>query len=159
MKFLSMGKVVLRSLFGKPSTYGYPFTPREYPDTLRGAIGIDIDACIFCGLCARKCPTDAIEVNRQEKSWTIKRMQCVYCSYCVDTCMKNCLWTEHTHVVPDTVKQVDTYKQEPPEAEEEAAEEQLETPASTEASLGQTDSESAGQAETPEPQEGEPADA
>jgi formate hydrogenlyase subunit 6/NADH:ubiquinone oxidoreductase subunit I len=115
MNFLAMGKVVLRSLFGKPSTYAYPFAPREYPEALRGKIEIDIDECIFCGICSRKCPTDAIEVNRDEKTWTISRMQCVYCSACVDTCPKKCLSNERSHVTPNTEKQVDTFTPAPPE--------------------------------------------
>ena len=47
---------VLKALFKKPATSGYPFNKREYPERTRGSIVIDIDGCIFCGLCEKKCP-------------------------------------------------------------------------------------------------------
>ena len=29
----------------------------------------DLDVCVFCTLCARKCPAEAITVDRAEKKW------------------------------------------------------------------------------------------
>lgn len=54
MKFTS---VALKNLFSKPATRPYPEQPREYPDRTRGHVEVDIDTCVLCSLCARKCPT------------------------------------------------------------------------------------------------------
>ena len=77
-------KIAMSNLFSKPATYGYPFVKRIYPERYRGQVAIDIDACIFCGMCMRKCPSGAIQVDRAAKSWTIERMGCVQCSNCVE---------------------------------------------------------------------------
>ena len=119
MANLKIGRMVLRSLFKKPATLMYPVIPREWKERTRGRIEIDIDDCIFCGICSRKCPTDAITVDREAKSWTIARMGCIQCSCCVETCPKNCLVNEAGYTAPDTEKQVDTFVKE--EAEEASA--------------------------------------
>ena len=109
MANLKIGKMVLRSLFGKPATKMYPVIPREWTDRTRGRIEIDIDTCIFCGICSRKCPTDAIKVDKTEKTWTIERMGCIQCSCCVEVCPKNCLINEAGYTSPDVEKIVDTF--------------------------------------------------
>ncbi len=47
--------------------------------------------CIYCGLCMRKCPMEAITVDRASKSWTIDREKCVWCGLCVAGCPKKTL--------------------------------------------------------------------
>ncbi|MEG2638718.1 MAG: 4Fe-4S binding protein, partial [Clostridiales bacterium] len=69
MAAFKMGKVVLRSLFKKPATLMYPVVPREYTPITKGHMTIDIDTCIFCGLCAKKCPTNAITIDREARTW------------------------------------------------------------------------------------------
>ncbi len=49
------------------------------------------DACIFCGKCARNCSSQAISVNRKEKSWQIDMAKCVRCGECVKGCPKDCM--------------------------------------------------------------------
>jgi CO/xanthine dehydrogenase Mo-binding subunit/Pyruvate/2-oxoacid:ferredoxin oxidoreductase delta subunit len=49
------------------------------------------DSCIFCGLCARTCPAQAIQVNRSEKTWAIDRQSCLHCGMCSNQCPKKCL--------------------------------------------------------------------
>jgi formate hydrogenlyase subunit 6/NADH:ubiquinone oxidoreductase subunit I len=109
MANLKIGKMVLRSLFHKPATQMYPVIPREWKERTRGRIEIDIDACIFCGICSRKCPTDAITVDRTAKTWTISRMGCIQCSCCVEVCPKSCLTNVAGYTTPDTQKIVDTF--------------------------------------------------
>ena len=115
MAFWKMGKTVLSSLFKKPATLMYPVVPREYKDRTRGHIDIDEQECILCGICQRKCPTDAITVSKQDRTWTIQRMQCIQCSCCVEVCPKKCLSNENTYTTPDVKKVVDTH--DIPEAE------------------------------------------
>jgi formate hydrogenlyase subunit 6/NADH:ubiquinone oxidoreductase subunit I len=88
----------------------YPVRPREWKERTRGHIAIDMDTCILCGICGKKCPTDAITVDRDSKTWSIKRMQCIQCSCCVEVCPKKCLVNEATYTTPAVHKIVDTFE-------------------------------------------------
>lgn len=133
MANLKIGGMILRSLFKKPATQMYPVIPKEWKERTRGRIEIDIDDCIFCGICARKCPTDAITVNRTAKTWTIERMGCVQCSCCVDVCPKSCLNNVAGYTSPDVVKIVDTFTkaEETPQVEEALKSDAVSVPEAT----------------------------
>jgi ech hydrogenase subunit F len=88
---LVMTKTIIKSLFKKPATTKYPFAPRTCIKGSRGSIAITISDCIFCGLCQRKCPTDAIAVDKKERTWQIDRLRCITCNSCVLACPKKCL--------------------------------------------------------------------
>ncbi|MFH0753022.1 MAG: 4Fe-4S dicluster domain-containing protein [Candidatus Omnitrophota bacterium] len=91
MYILEMGKIVLKNLFSKPVTERYPFVAKQHPVGARGKVNIEIDKCIYCGICQRKCPTAALVVSKEPKTWTIDRMRCISCNACVDVCPKKCL--------------------------------------------------------------------
>lgn len=121
MATIKIGKVVLKSLFKKPATLMYPVIPREWTANTRGHVEIDIDTCIACGICQKKCPTNAITVDRKARTWTIERMQCIQCGHCVRECPKSCLTMDPLYTEPGTEKVVDTFqlpaKEEAPAAE------------------------------------------
>ena len=100
----SIAKTVLKSLFKKPATLMYPVVDRKYSSNTRGALYIEIDKCIFCGICQRKCPAVALEVNRTEKTWTVDRKRCISCSSCVESCPKKCLHLHNKYTEPTTNK-------------------------------------------------------
>ena len=102
MSFFSMSKVVLKSLFQKPSTRNYPHDAAQPMAGSRGRIAIAAEQCIYCGLCAKKCPTAALSVKKPEKEWAIDRLRCIVCGYCVDVCPKKCL-TMKTSYSPPTI--------------------------------------------------------
>lgn len=108
MGAFKFAKTVLGSLFQKPATLMYPVVPREWQERTRGAIDIDKDACILCGICSRKCPTKAITVDRKAGFWEIQRMQCIQCGECVAECPKDCLIMNPKYTEPDAEKIVDT---------------------------------------------------
>lgn len=110
MAVLKMSKTALKSLFTKPATKMYPVVPKEYKERTRGAIDIDIESCIFCGICSRKCPSNAIKVTKAEKTWEIERMRCVQCNCCVEVCPKKCLSMNNKYTEPNTEKVKDTFK-------------------------------------------------
>ena len=49
------------------------------------------DACIYCGLCAKKCPVQAIQVDREQKKWTVNTSVCIQCGACAENCKKNAI--------------------------------------------------------------------
>jgi len=100
MSLFTMTGLVIKSLFRRPSTHRYPFEPRVPVAGMRGALTIDLGTCIFCGMCVRKCPAQALEVDRAAKRWTIDRLRCVSCGACVEACPKKCLQLSTAHGVP-----------------------------------------------------------
>ncbi len=106
---------VLKNLVSKPATRNYPFDKREPFKDSRGHIsGCDVEVCIFCGICQRKCPANAIIVNKAEKSWEIDQFKCVICNACVEVCPKKCIISSEEHksaqYTKDTLKLVQAPK-------------------------------------------------
>ena len=88
---------IFKNLTSKPATRQYPFERRAAFKDTRGHIGIDIDKCIFCGICSKKCPPGALVVNRAEKSWEIDPYKCIICNECEEVCPKKCIINYETH--------------------------------------------------------------
>ena len=99
---LKFAGTILRNLVHKPATKRYPTEAPVYFDRTRGHIEIDIDSCIFCGICSRRCPSNAITVKKDETSWGIERMRCIQCNSCVEVCPKKCLTMRNTYTDPST---------------------------------------------------------
>jgi formate hydrogenlyase subunit 6/NADH:ubiquinone oxidoreductase subunit I len=102
---------VLKNVISKPATRMYPFEQREAMKDARGALGeIEINKCIFCGICATKCPSIAIKVDKTERSWEFNRLKCIVCNVCVETCPVKCLHMDAPHLGPlltkDKIKRV-----------------------------------------------------
>lgn len=109
MSILSMSKILFKNLIHGPYTTLYPMKPKENFERTRGAIGIVVDNCIFCGICEKRCPTGAIKVDKTNSSWSIERFQCIQCSYCSEVCPKKCLKMENQYTAPAYVKARDEY--------------------------------------------------
>lgn len=110
MAIMDFTKIALKNLFSKPATKNYPAVPRKYPERSRGHVEINIEDCIMCGMCQRKCPSGAITVDRNTKTWTIERMGCVQCGNCVEGCPKKCLSIVPGYTEPSVQKVVDTFQ-------------------------------------------------
>jgi ech hydrogenase subunit F len=105
MPLRKISKTILKSMFGEPATLMYPARARTYPQASRGRISIEIEKCIFCGLCRRKCPTAAIWVNKEKKTWEIDRLKCITCSACIEACPKKCLGMRNKYSPAQTSRQ------------------------------------------------------
>ena len=116
-----LGKMTLRSLFKKPETVRYPYEEPQHPEAMKGRIGYDPADCIYCSICQKRCPTNAITVDKEAKTWTIDHFDCIQCSSCVRECPKNCLRMEPVLVHPAKEKSTETYCK-PELTEEERAE-------------------------------------
>lgn len=87
MGVFKLGGLTLKSLFSKRPTRRYPYEKREPFENARGQIDmIDIEKCIFCGMCQRKCPADSIIVDKNDSRWTYWPYKCIACGACVDVC-------------------------------------------------------------------------
>lgn len=51
----------------------------------------DPEKCVYCTLCAKKCPVGAIEVDRANKTWVLDAEKCVGCGTCAEACPKKCI--------------------------------------------------------------------
>ena len=91
---------IFKNLWNKPGTRRYPFEKREVPDQSRGHLDIEIDKCIFCGACQKRCPSNALAVSRTPKSWSVNHYACIICGYCVEVCPKKCLFLRKEHFTP-----------------------------------------------------------
>jgi len=65
---------------------------------------IDEEKCIGCGLCAKRCPMDAIEFVEEEKRVIFTPERCIGCGVCVHKCPADAIWLkkrdiEHTYPV------------------------------------------------------------
>lgn len=109
MGVLKMGGRLLSNIVHKPATRNYPAVPRQYTERTRGHIEFDPSNCILCNICGKKCPTEAIHVDKANRQMTINRMMCVQCGYCVDSCPKSCLSMKGEYTAPDVSKTVDTF--------------------------------------------------
>lgn len=97
---LKMFGTVVKNLFKKSACDMYPVKqPHAYENT-RGHIEIDAPNCILCSLCVKKCPTHALVVKREERTWEIDRGKCILCSRCVEACPKKCLLMQQKYSAP-----------------------------------------------------------
>lgn len=100
MRIFVMAKTVTRNLFQGYATLMYPKRQRVFTKITRGRVENDIARCIFCGLCAKRCPTYAIEVVKESKDWEIDRLKCCVCNLCVEICPVKCLSMENQYFPP-----------------------------------------------------------
>jgi ech hydrogenase subunit F len=99
MLFALAGRSLI-NLFRKPSTRRYPAEPYVPKVAARGSLQIAFDNCNLCTLCAKRCPTGALIVDRVSRYWEIDRMRCIVCGYCVESCPKSCLALSPVYSAP-----------------------------------------------------------
>ena len=126
MGSFKLGRMTLGSLFKKPETIQYPAQTKTPPAGLKGHIANDESTCILCGICQKRCPADAIVVDKAARTWTIDRFRCVQCGSCARECPKHCLTMEPNYApaartkAPDVVTVPDKPKPERPKREPQA---------------------------------------
>ncbi len=94
MAFFEMVKTAIRTVLRRPATRRYPSVPAKCTPLSRGRVSLDPSRCISCGICMKKCPSGAICVRKEEKTWSIDRLRCIVCNCCVEACPVHCLAME-----------------------------------------------------------------
>ena len=85
----NMLQLITRNLFNKKKTRLFPLSAeRPAFERSRGRIVLNPDTCILCSICARRCPADAITVDRKEGFWELDAYRCIICGECVSACPK-----------------------------------------------------------------------
>jgi formate hydrogenlyase subunit 6/NADH:ubiquinone oxidoreductase subunit I len=115
MGSFQLTKMSLKNL-GKPATKMYPVKPPTYTSRSKGSLVNDIDTCILCNICATKCPTYAIKVekvSKDEGNWSLDTFSCIQCLSCVRTCPKKSLSMNPQHPAAATRKSVITVEKKP----------------------------------------------
>ena len=107
MAYFVMSRLALKWALIKPPTSRYPFEPRRELAGSRGRLVFTKDNCVYGTVCAKKCPTGALLVNRAQKKWAIDRLLCVTCGYCVEVCPKKSLELTASHGTPAVTKDLE----------------------------------------------------
>ena len=107
-------KTTLNVFFRRPVTFEYPEVRRPQSDRYRGRIGLELDLCIGCTLCAQACPNGTCFMVDQDwnyakgddmaKKFPNKRniypavevARCLYCALCEEACPTGAI-----HMTPD----------------------------------------------------------
>ena len=109
MGVFTITKMILKSLLQGPDTRRYPSVPAKKTPLTRGHLIIEIEKCIFCGLCSMHCPADAIMVSKPDRTWQIDRFRCIVCGVCTEYCPKDCLHLVPEYIGPQVTPLSDTY--------------------------------------------------
>jgi formate hydrogenlyase subunit 6/NADH:ubiquinone oxidoreductase subunit I len=109
MPYFEMSRLALKWALKKPPTSRYPFEPRRHVPGSRGQLIFTQDNCVYCTVCAKKCPTGALTVLRAHKRWMIDRLRCISCGYCVEACPKSSLALTTDHAVPTVTRDREIY--------------------------------------------------
>jgi len=109
MRSMSMIPTVLKNLFSKPATRLYPSEPAPIPENERGRVVYDMSKCIFCGLCEKRCPTNAIMMDRQNKRQSVSRAKCIACGVCIESCPTDAIEMRPEYAPPSTAPEIHVY--------------------------------------------------
>lgn len=99
-----MTPTIVRNFFSKRATRRYPHEVRPAFAGMRGAIQNDMAVCDLCGICAAKCPSQCITVDKKNATWQCDPFACIYCGVCVESCRTGSLHQLEVYQQPATAR-------------------------------------------------------
>ncbi|MCK5474559.1 MAG: 4Fe-4S dicluster domain-containing protein [Candidatus Aenigmarchaeota archaeon] len=85
---MKLAKEAIKNMLSPPATRKYPKIKPKLPENFRGKIEHFPEKCTYCGLCEKNCPSNAITVDREKKTWACDYGKCTFCSQCEEDCRK-----------------------------------------------------------------------
>lgn len=52
----------------------------------RGYLQNNLDKCLYCGKCEKRCRAKAITVDRKDRTWKCDNDKCHRCGHCIYEC-------------------------------------------------------------------------
>ncbi|MFZ2631405.1 MAG: 4Fe-4S binding protein [Desulfosalsimonadaceae bacterium] len=101
-----MTPCILKNLMTEKATRLYPFEVRTPYDNARGELVNDAEKCNFCGICAAKCPSQCLTVDKKNATWECAPFSCLFCGICVEACPKKSLSQNQAYRKPVREKEV-----------------------------------------------------
>ena len=86
MGIFTIARTITGNLFCRPATSRYPAEPAKRYDLTRGHLTFEPEKCRVCRVCMLRCPTQAIVVDRENRTWECNHFRCITCGNCVDLC-------------------------------------------------------------------------
>lgn len=120
MGVFTIARTITRNLFSRPPTSRYPAEPAKHYDLTRGHLVFEPENCRVCRICMLRCPTQAIVVDREKRTWECDHFRCITCGNCVELCPANVLRLEPTYRSPEAehpAKEFHVIPAPPPKAE------------------------------------------
>lgn len=92
---MAMEDDLIKSLIKKPITLRFPYERAQPVERMRGEINWKIEKCIGCTLCAKVCPSEAVEIIGKGQNAEIRYHigRCLFCGECVDICPTKAIQT------------------------------------------------------------------
>jgi ech hydrogenase subunit F len=111
---LVMLKTATKNLFTKSACKMYPVQEPVLFERTRGRIEMESSKCILCTLCAKRCPTGAIVVDKEKSTWQIDRFKCILCGSCAESCRPNALRMDKHYTGPVSTNRIEILNINPP---------------------------------------------
>lgn len=124
MGVLTIAKTITRNILGGPATRRYPAEPAKRYDLTRGRLVFEPANCRVCRVCMLRCPTQAIVVDREKRTWECDHFRCITCGNCVELCPADSLRLDPAYRAPEAVrpdKEFHEIPEPPPKVEGETA--------------------------------------
>ncbi|MBW7888329.1 MAG: NADH-quinone oxidoreductase subunit I [Bacteroidetes bacterium] len=114
--------VTVKQIFLPKFTYQYPEEHFEPASSFRGRPVLvqenDVERCVACGLCARVCPSLAIQVQASETDlskerypelFEINMTRCIFCGFCEEVCPEEAIVMSNDYELTFTSQEESIY--------------------------------------------------
>ncbi len=101
---------VLRNLLDGPATRLYPMQVREPFQNARGHVVFNDEKCTLCSVCALRCPAEAIDIDKENRTLSFHPARCIVCEVCVLGCPSDAITLISKWRTPFSRKSVEVHE-------------------------------------------------